>query len=76
MKRSSRVDEQCAAVLEIERVVRIASVERASARGHDACRSQAAEVVRDEALRFLGRVDELADPAVAPCKLVEEAPAD
>src|SRR5439155_22724068 len=60
---------------QIDPVVRIPSVGRASASRHEPCLAQLAEVIRNEVLRFAGELCELADPTVAERQLTEQPPA-
>jgi hypothetical protein len=76
MERGARRREHLAAALEIDAVVGVAPVGRAAARGDELRVPQAAQVVRDEVLRYTDRRRQLADAPVAPRQLGEETPAE
>lgn len=67
--------EHLAATPQIDPVVRIPAVGRASASRHQPCLAKLAEVIRNEVLRFAEELCELADPTVAERQLTEQPPA-
>ena len=75
MERSAGRRQQLPAASEVDAVVGVAPVGRASPHRHQLACPQAGEVVRDEALRLAERLRELADLPVAAGEFAEQLPA-
>lgn len=74
VQRDGRPRQRQGAAVQVEAVVRVAPVEAAAPRGHQAARAKLAEMVGDQALRLAGRRHQLTDPPVTRSQLPHQPP--
>ena len=74
MQRLGAPAEELAAAIDVEAVVRVTTVERASARRHEPGIAQLTKVVRDQVLSLADEFRELANPPIAARQLREDRP--